>query len=169
MDFIFSLIRYDYIDVIFWLKIFAGILSVLFVIGIAYATWRTQQVFALLRGSAITMPSPMGATVSPKNIALWESMLVRASSDDENERKLAIISADSLIDKILGLSGYHGEGLGDRLKQIEPSDLDSLNDLWEAHKIRNRIAHEPDLHLSRDESLRALHRYEKTLKELRYL
>src|SRR3989344_5740529 len=170
MDFVNSLIHYDYSAILFWWKIIAGITSAIFVVSIAYAVWRTQEVFAILRGSSQkTKSMPVGAMPSQKNIAIWEEMLARVSSDDENERKLGIISADSLIDKILGLSGYHGENLGERLKKIEPSDLDSLNDIWEAHKVRNRIAHEPDLHLSRDESIGALKRYEKVLKELRYL
>lgn len=169
MAFISSIIHYDYSTILFWWKIIAGIASALFVVGIAYAVWRTQEVFAVLRGSHKIPVVATGAEPSQKNIMMWEQMLSRASSDDENERKLAIISADSLIDKILGLSGYHGENLGERLKKIEPSELDSLNDIWEAHKVRNRIAHEPDLHLSRDESIGALKRYEKVLKELRYL
>lgn len=169
MAFISSLIHYDYSTILFWWKIVSGVASALFVVGIAYAVWRTQEVFEVLRGSHKIPAIATRAEPSPKNIALWEQMLSRASSDNENERKLAIISADSLIDKILGLSGYHGENLGERLKKIEPSDLDSLNDIWEAHKVRNRIAHEPDLHLSRDESISALMHYEKVLKELRYL
>lgn len=169
MAFISSLIHYDYSTLLFWWKILAGIASALFVVGSAYAVWRTQEVFAKLRGQQKIIPVRTGDVVHPRNILIWEQMLARSSSDDENERKLAIISADSLIDKILGLSGYHGENLGERLKKIEPSDLDSLNDIWEAHKVRNRIAHEPDLHLSRDEAMNALKRYEKVLKELRYL
>ncbi len=169
MDFVNSLIQYDYSTILFWWKIIASTVSVLFVVGIAYAVWRTQEVFAVLRGSHKIPVVVTGAEPSQKNIMMWKQMLSRASSDDENERKLAIISADSLIDKILELAGYHGENLGERLKKIEPSDLDSLNDVWEAHKIRNRIAHEPDLHLSRDEAINALSCYEKVLKELRYL
>jgi hypothetical protein len=169
MNFISSLIHYDYSTVIFWWKIIAGLASALFVVGIAYAVWRTQEVFATLRGSPKNKAVMGTALVSQRNIDMWSQMLARAASDDENERKLAIISVDSLVDKILGLSGYQGENLGERLKKIEPSDLDSLNDIWEAHKVRNRIAHEPDLKLSHEESVNTLRRYEKVLKELRYL
>ncbi len=171
-----SLIHYDYTNVLFWYKIFAGLVSVGFVVGVAYAVWRTQEVFAALRGVHGLVPltpepeKPTSASSpSQRNVMIWEDMQKRASSDDENERKITIVSADSLMDKILSLSGYQGENLGSRLKQIEPSDLDSLQDLWEAHKVRNRIAHEPDLHLSREEATRTLGRYEKALKELKYL
>lgn len=168
-EYIQYFIHYDYSNIIFWYKIFAGLVSLLFIAGIAYAVWKTQEVFAALRGTDNPVSQPPRSTVSPKNILVWQKLITRVSSDNENERKLAIIAADSLIDKILELSGYRGENLGDRLKKIEPSDLDSLQDIWEAHKIRNRIAHEPDLHLSPEESMRALQRYEKVLKELRYL
>jgi len=164
----------DYSRELFWLKIFSGAVSAVFVCIVAYAVYQTQKFFGLLRANfglqGAASPAAVSSGVpSQKNIAAWESMKARAASDNENERKLAIIAADSLIDKILESAGYAGENLGERLKQIESSDLDSLNDIWEAHKVRNRIAHEANIILSRDETIRAMNKYEKLLKELNYL
>ena len=64
---------------------------------------------------------------------------------------------------------YDGENLGERLKKIESSDLDSLNDIWEAHKVRNRIAHEADYRMSPEDSAAAIGRFEKALRELEYI
>ncbi len=165
--------NYDYANLLFWWKIFAAAISIFFVVVTAYAVKRTQEVFAIVRGNQKTAPiSPVAATKtapSKKNIDLWQKVRTRISSDDENERKLAIVSADSLIDKILELAGYQGANLGERLKNINSSELESLQDMWEAHKVRNRIAHEPHLALSKQEAARTLAHYEKVLKELRYL
>jgi len=37
--------------------------------------------------------------------------------------------------------GYAGNSLGERLRSISPSQLSTLDDAWEAHKVRNQIAH----------------------------
>lgn len=64
------------------------------------------------------------------------------ASDHPNDWKLAIIEADIILDDILKKRGYAGNSLGERLKSISPHQLASLNDAWEAHKVRNRIAHD---------------------------
>jgi hypothetical protein len=46
------------------------------------------------------------------------------------------------IPEILKKQGYAGNSLGERLKSIAPSQLESLQDAWEAHKVRNNIAHQ---------------------------
>lgn len=159
-------IGYDYSNIVFWLKMAALFLSTLFVYVIVYSLRRTSQIHKSIRAFA---KSQDAAVKSDKNAEEWKKILERGSALDENERKFAIIAADSLVDKILGLAGYGGENLGERLKKVEPSDLDSLNDLWEAHKVRNRIAHEADFKLTKEDSQLALSRYEKALKELEYI
>lgn len=62
-------------------------------------------------------------------------------SNNPNDWKLAIIEADILLDDLLKKRGYAGISLGDRLKGISPSVLHSLDDAWQAHKVRNQIAH----------------------------
>lgn len=64
-----------------------------------------------------------------------------SESDNPNDWKLAIIEADIILDGILKKKGYAGNSLGERLKSISPQQLSTLNDAWEAHKIRNNIAH----------------------------
>lgn len=105
----------------------------------------------------------------PENIEYWNKILEKSRSMDENQRKFALIEADTLIDKILGLAGYDGENLGAKLKQVERGDIESLDDLWEAHKVRNRIAHEANYKLSLEHTKAAISRYAKVLKELEYI
>ncbi len=71
-----------------------------------------------------------------------EDVLTHSDSENPNDWKLAIIEADIILDDILKQRGYAGNSLGERLKSISPQQLSSLNDAWEAHKIRNRIAHD---------------------------
>ena len=64
------------------------------------------------------------------------------TTDNPNDWKLAIIEADIILDDTLKEKGYAGTSLGERLRSISPTQLATLNDAWEAHKIRNQIAHQ---------------------------
>lgn len=76
----------------------------------------------------------------PKNSRI-QDMFEHVSSDSPNDWKLAIIEADIILDEILKEKGYAGVSLGERLKSISPTQLQSLDDAWQAHKVRNQIAH----------------------------
>ncbi len=157
---------YDYSKIIFFLKIIAGIASTVFFYGIIYSSQKIKGIMERIHAYDTAKSVPKE---KPKNVEEWKKILEKAGSGDENERKFAIIAADSLMEKILGLAGYHGENLGEKLKMIERGDLDSLDDIWEAHKVRNRIAHEADFSLSQNETKLAIFRFEKALKELEYI
>lgn len=99
----------------------------------------------------------------------WENIVKRFSLGDDANMKLAIIEADNLMDEILKLMSLPGENMGERMKQFEKHELASIDQLWEAHKLRNRIVHEPGLRLMHEEAQKALEGYEAALKELEYL
>lgn len=76
----------------------------------------------------------------PKNNRL-EDMLKHIDSDSPNDWKLSIIEADIILDEALKTAGYAGNSLGERLKSISVNQLQSIDDAWQAHKVRNQIAH----------------------------
>ncbi len=160
------LFRSDYSQLIYWWKFLAVIVSALSICGIIYAVIKANKIFQAMH----VFDEPKSAPLEKnKNQEDWDKILAGGKSENENDRKQAVISADSLIDKIFAMAGYSGETLSEKLKNIKPADLDSLDALWEAHKIRNRIAHEPDYQLSKEDSERALTNFEKALKELEYI
>jgi hypothetical protein len=87
----------------------------------------------------------------------------------DNDLKIAILEADKVLDEALRGAGIQGGTLGDRLKKIKPSQLSDIDAIWQAHKLRNQIAHENDFKLKRDLAERALGIYEKALHELKVL
>jgi hypothetical protein len=88
------------------------------------------------------------------------------ATENPNDWRQAIIEADIMLDDILSKQGYAGASLGDKLKQVIPADLGSLNDAWEAHKIRNEIAHTGSAYaLSETLARRTISRYEKIFNE----
>jgi uncharacterized membrane protein len=70
-----------------------------------------------------------------------EDMLTHIGSDSPNDWKLAIIEADIILDELLKEAGYAGVSLGERLRSLTTNQLQSLDDAWQAHKVRNQIAH----------------------------
>lgn len=100
----------------------------------------------------------------------WDEIQKKIDSENISDWKMAIIEADSLIDEIVKSIGYKGEDLGERLKSIEPSDFDNLQNVWEAHKVRNRIVHEGDKFIiTKEEVKEVIEKYSKALKELKYI
>jgi hypothetical protein len=95
----------------------------------------------------------------------WNDVLRHIESPREGEWKFAIIEADKIVDDVLK-SRFPGDTMGERLMNIDKTKLLSIDGLWEAHKLRNRLAHEPNAFIRHAEALRAIRLYETTLREL---
>ncbi len=93
----------------------------------------------------------------------WKSIQDHFYRGTENDIKMAVIEADKLLEEALRHSGVRGITLGDRLKNIKPSQYPHLDDVWQAHRLRNQIVHEPTFKLKRDAAERALKIYEEVL------
>ncbi len=79
----------------------------------------------------------------------------------------AIIQADNLFDYCLKGMGLAGQTFGERLKSAErlfPRDI--YSEVWEAHKIRNRLVHESSEEIMSWEAKEAITKFEHGLKEL---
>jgi hypothetical protein len=159
----------DLSPLIFELKIIAVLLSFAAFIVAAYSAW---QAYLVRSRRKLTVPimDVWGGMTMEKRLTKWDGVTRRMASRNASDWNMAILEADSLFDEITKRIGYRGDSLGERLKNIEPSDFDSLQDVWEAHKVRNRIAHEgADYKIARDEAERVIKLFEKGLKELQYL
>lgn len=172
IDGIFSILGYDYRVFFDILKPISFLVSLAFSFLTLWSIVRFTQIMKLTKGASvldIEREFAKSPELQRKAFESWQKILEKGKSLDENERKFAIIEADALIDKILALSGYGGENLGERLKNVERGDIESLDDIWEAHKIRNRIAHEANFKLVPETAVLTLSRFEKALKELEYI
>lgn len=101
-----------------------------------------------------------------KVVKAWAKITARLETGLESEYKLAIIEADSMLNDILKRMGFGGETLGERLEKLTVAILPNLKQIWEAHKIRNNIVHDPDYRLTLDEARRVLDIYEQALRDL---
>jgi len=100
----------------------------------------------------------------------WEKVQTFIMSSNINDWKLAILEADVMLEEMVNQIGYPGESLGEKLKNVERSDFTTVELAWEAHKIRNTIAHEgTDFLITHREVLRVIGLYEKVFQEFRYI
>lgn len=99
----------------------------------------------------------------------WEKIKSRMATMRESEYKLAIIEADKLFDILLQKMDYRGKDMGERLSQISPAQLSSIQGIWDSHKIRNLLAHDMNYHLSFSDAQKVIQNYERAFHELEIL
>lgn len=82
--------------------------------------------------------------------------------------KNAILEADKLLDHCLKLLGFRGQTMGDRMKAIPRSkfEKDFFDDMWQAHKLRNEMAHNINYEVMNFEASKAIKQFERVLREL---
>ncbi len=100
----------------------------------------------------------------------WNTVISHILSENPNDWRHAIIEADIMLDEMLTASGYSGLTLGEKLKSADSSTFKTINQAWEAHKIRNAIAHEgADFTLSTREAKRVVRLFEEVFREHNYI
>ena len=147
------------------LKIIFIILSLLFIVGVIFLLFKnTWLKFRFLEGfTEFFAYRPFGMK---KTFKQWLKITKRLETGGEADYKLAVIEADSLLDEVLNKIGYKGESLGERLKQLDPGILPDFKKVWQAHKVRNDVVHDPDYHLSSEEAKKVMGIYEQVLRDL---
>jgi len=100
----------------------------------------------------------------------WESATKHIASDNPNDWKQAIIEADIILEDLLTKMGYRGDSIGEKLKKVAKGDMKSLDEAWEAHKVRNQIAHEgSSFSLNHHEAKNVIGMYRKVFEEFYYI
>lgn len=165
-----------------WLEEYLGInalaLMIIFVmvaVGFGLAIFRILGRFHALRKAEerkwreIEVAALSGVGTTREN-ARWEKVRLLADAPNEADWRLAILEADAMLDDMLDAAGYRGDGVGEKLKSVEPADFATLSMAWEAHKIRNRIAHEgTQFVLTRRDAKQAIDYFEYVFKEFHFI
>ncbi len=104
---------------------------------------------------------------APLTNARWENVLTYLHSQSPSDWRIAIIEADLILEDITKERGLEGLNLGDRLKSADRDKFKTLSDAWEAHLVRNRIAHDgAGFILTMPEARRVLSYYEIVFRDL---
>ena len=154
-------------------KLVAAVVSALALVGIIHNAWKLRAIN--IEENKIYNPPPSNSVsdgnkvVGSKN-AKWEKIIKYANSSNASDWRQAIIEADVMLEELLRTTGYVGESVGDMLKSVNKNEFITIEDAWEAHKVRNAIAHSGgDFQLSERETKRVIALFEKVFKEFQVI
>jgi hypothetical protein len=158
-------------------KIIALLVSFLLLVGIGYSVIRLFQIrneenLKLESRTLLNDAYPFEEASSQElpGKAKWDVVKRHIDSPSESDWRLAVLEADILLDELVREKGWLGENLGERLKGIDKSEFRTLDKAWDAHKIRNTIAHEgANFALSNREARRVIGLFEEVFKEFNYI
>ena len=148
--------------------------SIVLFIGIVHFSRKTTQIH-----------DELGAPLYPAQVAesekdahndehivneKWQRIQEHINSEHPSDWRFAIIEADIMLDEMLDKLEYHGETMNEKLKQIERSDFRTIDFAWEAHKVRNQIAHEgSEFLINEREARRVVGLYQQVFEEFKYI
>ena len=149
-------------------------LSILVTLGfmavVVYCSIRMFQIRQMERRRFAALQNPIKAHDVPKTQLRWSRITEEANSDNERSWRLAILEADIMLNELLDTLGYKGETMADKMRSVERGNFNTIDLAWEAHKFRNRIAHETSLNLlSAREVRHIISNYERVFREFRFI
>lgn len=147
------------------LKSVGFLVSLIFAILIIWLALRSRESIAdKLEEIKIGLNPPKPG--EGKYDARWKEVQEHLTSFRDAEWKFAIIEADKIMEAALEEAGFSGETIGERMTLIDKDQLVVIDELWQAHKLRNIIAHDPHYQVKYAEARQAIEYYEKALREL---
>ena len=128
-----------------WLFSMIGLIKILIIIFcilcFLYILYLDFKIKPILENERVLL-YPVSVEEERANNPKWQRIEASADSLNENDWKIAIIEADIMLGDLLDKLSLPGDTIGDKLKVVERSDFRTLDDAWEAHKVRNRISHD---------------------------
>lgn len=106
----------------------------------------------------------------PKTQLRWSRIEEEMGSESEKSWRLAILECDIMLNELLDSLGYKGETMADKMRSVDRADFNTIDLAWEAHRFRNRIAHEgTGTPLSHREAQHVVSLYEKVFREFKHI
>lgn len=133
-------------------------MSLLFLVGVLVVAVLLFVVIMLTRRSGIK------GLKKEKYQRDWLT-IEQSLTNDAGTWQLAVMNADKLLDRALKERGYKGSTMGERMVSASRS-LTKRDAVWAAHKLRNKLAHEDDVHLTPKLTKQALASIKYALKDL---
>ena len=149
-------------------SVIAILCSLLFFVGFVYAKIRYGQLSDIeqeaLREEERKWAAKYGGVTSENS--RWGTIQQHLREDNPSAWRIAIIEADIFLEEILNNAGYVGNTIGDKLKSANTTSFTTIQDAWEAHKVRNEIAHAgSDFILTKKIAQETLLRFERVFRE----
>ena len=152
-----------------WFQIVSTLISMLMITGIVFFLTKLLNIRKEENDSIYGSSAEAGLPIVHKKNPRWERIMDLVNTETSSEWKVAVIEADKLLEEMINYLPIQGENLGDKMKKIDRSDFLTLDDAWEAHKVRNRIAHEHGYEISQHEARRVIGLFKKVFDEFDFI
>ena len=153
------------------LQVLIGIVFVVLVGMMVYIKTRIHELDALDKKRYTEhFIKPETAAPTNPNLERWNKISTMFMSANESDWRVAVIEADSMLDEFIATLGYPGNNMGERMKNMDKRFFPTLDLAWDAHKIRNRIAHDGmNYHLSDRDKEIARKNYEYIFRDAKLI
>ena len=94
----------------------------------------------------------------------WKEILKKVDSGLEKDYKFAILEADEFLKEVLEDADYQGETFEELIKNAGTRMIPNIDDVLQAHKIRDLIVHNVNYMLDLTLAKKMLQDYEKAIK-----
>lgn len=149
-------------------SILALLVSLLFFIGFVYSKIRYSQLSEIEQDALRKAEERwvLKNTKGDTHNSRWKNIQERIQENNPQSWRIAIIEADILLEETLTNAGYTGQSIGEKLKSVNTNSFTTVQDAWEAHKVRNEIAHAgSDFVLTKKVAQETLVRFERVFRE----
>lgn len=145
-----------------WVKLFSAIICSFLLFAIVVLLNRSKANWLINEGVSSFRNVNLPIRLEKK----WQQIQDRLEKSDEANLKLAVIEADNFMDDVLKRMALEGKDMGERLEKLTTQQLKSLDDIWDAHRLRNLIVHQTNVSINQNQAKKAIESFEKALKEL---
>ena len=111
--------------------------------------------------------TPAAPVHNPAVLKHWTDIVKRANTGTPENLRWAVMEADALVDMVLKERQTLGDTMADRLANFRREDYKTVDKLWDAHRLRNDIAHTPGFRMTSRQAEKALLSFRDFLKELK--
>jgi hypothetical protein len=97
----------------------------------------------------------------------WKYVLTLVESPNESDWRVSIIEADTILEEALKERGLVGNNMSELLEEAKLNGYPSVQNAWDAHLVRNKIAHEgQNFVISQVEARRVIKLYQNVFEDL---
>jgi hypothetical protein len=96
----------------------------------------------------------------------WKKIKDKMKAGTEASYKLAVIEADDFLLEIFEEKDYTGENFEEIIKKIDKKMLSNIDQIKEAHEVRNSIVYDSEYKLDTEQAKRILAAYEYAINAI---
>lgn len=121
--------------------------------------------FGTILFALLTLKQKSTVLDKEKYRSLWLEIENGLLPDQQQSYQITVLNADKLLAKALEELGIKGNTMGERMKSFGKG-FSKQDQVWQAHKIRNKIAHESDVQLTLKQVRAVLKCFKQALKDV---